>query len=92
MISPIPSQTPEEAEATRQATATGLNVFSRVLAVLVLSAAPLLIGYYLDRWLGWQLFIFVACIVSVGLALSGLFAIANQANRELLKQRTQIRK
>lgn len=92
MIAPLPNQDPEEAEATRQATATGLNVFSRVLSILVLSAAPILIGYYIDQWLGWRLFIFVGCFASVAIAFVGLFAVANQANRELLQQQKRKKK
>ena len=78
-----PSSDPKEAEAARKATSIGLNVLSKVFAILVLSVLPVLAGYYVDRWLHWQCFIFVGSLLSVLIAMSGLLSIANQANLEL---------
>ena len=76
-------------EDQRRATAVGLAMFSRVIAVLILSLLPVLIGYYLDRWTGWKVFVIAAACLSLLLAISGLLAIASQANRELKTHRRQ---
>ncbi len=81
---PINSET-KEAEEARKATSIGLNVFSKVLAILVLSCLPIAVGYYVDLWLAWRCFIFVGILLSVVIALSGLLVIAKQANLELVK-------
>jgi hypothetical protein len=64
-------------------------MFSRVIAVLILSLLPVLIGYYLDRWTGWKVFVIAAACLSLMLAIGGLLAIASQANHELQARRRQ---
>lgn len=81
---PINSE-PNATEEARKATSIGLNVFSKVLAILVLSGLPIAVGYYVDLWLAWRCFVFVGILLSVVIAISGLLGIAKQANLELLK-------
>lgn len=84
----VPSpEDPDQAEANRRATATGLNLFSRVIAILVLSLLPILVGYYLDRWLGRWLFVFLGGLACAAIAVVGLLAVAKRANQELLTRR-----
>jgi hypothetical protein len=83
---PFPSNSdPKAAEEARKATSIGLNVFSKVLAILVLSFLPIAAGYYLDLCLGWRCFVFVGILFSVVIAMGGLLGIAKQANLELVK-------
>jgi MFS family permease len=79
-----PNSDQEVAEATRKATSIGLNVLSKVFAILMLAAITVLAGYYVDQWLGWRFFIYIGSLLSVVIGIGGLLGIAKQANSALI--------
>jgi uncharacterized protein YqhQ len=78
-----PTGESDENEAAREASAVAINLFSRVIAVLVLAILPIVAGYYLDRSLSTHFFIFFAAGLLPVIAVVGLLWVARLANREL---------
>ncbi len=73
----------DQSDEDRTAMHTSINVFSRVIAVMVMMMMLGLVGFFLDKWLGTSFMIIVGFIAGMILAVFGLLFIARQANQEL---------
>lgn len=63
------------------------NAVSRAIAIMILMLMPGVLGSYLDKWLGTQLFIVVGFMLGIGLAIFGLLYVARIADLAAKKSR-----
>ena len=79
-------------DADRIEAQANTNAASRAIAVMILMLIPGVLGSYLDKWLGTQLFVVVGFVLGIGIAIFGLLFVARIADmaakksRELRKQ------
>lgn len=79
-------------DADRIEAQANTNAVSRALAVTILMLIPGVLGSYLDKWLGTQIFVVVGFALGIGIAIFGLLYVARIADlaakksRELRKQ------
>lgn len=83
-MSPIdPKPNRDEEDASRAAASLSVNILSRVIAILVLAALPVIAGYGLDNWLSTKWMVFVGCILAAMVFFVGIFSVSRQANQSL---------
>ncbi len=70
-------------QSTNDGVQASINVFSRVIAVMILMCLPGIAGYYLDQWLGTNFLIAIGFVLGMAFAVFGFLLVAKQANREL---------
>ncbi len=85
-MNPAPPASSEQRDEDRKTVNASVNAFSRVIAVMVLTMIPGVIGYFLDKWLGTRFLIIFGFVIGMILAVFGLIFVARQANEELRKK------
>ena len=74
-------------DADRIEAQANTNAVSRALAVTFLMLIPGILGSYLDKWLGTQMFVVAGFALGMGIAIFGLMYVARIADLASKKSR-----
>ena len=74
-------------DADRIEAQANTNAVSRALAVTFLMLIPGILGSYLDKWLGTQIFVVAGFALGIGISIFGLLYVARIADLASKKSR-----
>ena len=74
-------------DADRIEAQANTNALSRAIAVMILMLIPGVLGSYLDKWLGTQLFVVIGFVLGMAIAIYGLLYVSRIADLAAKKSR-----